>query len=148
MQQFHDDGEDSLGPTIATLSLGAKSKMEIRMKTKYYHGYRYNRSRLGSYHPVLDDPVLQGCKHEDERRDLKEQYSGNMISKAEYDDARVQLFADKRYQNSTPPVLIRMELKHGDLVVMHGADLQKYYEVCALLLRVLSRRVCLAIRSD
>lgn len=100
------------------------------MKTKYYHGYRYNRGGHGVYHAVRDDPVLQGCKYEEERRDLKKQYDANMISKAEYDDARVHFFADKKYQNTSPPVLIRMELKHGDLVVMHGADLQKYYEVC------------------
>jgi alkylated DNA repair dioxygenase AlkB len=27
------------------------------------------------------------------------------------------------------PIEIKMELNHGDLVVMHGENLQKYYEV-------------------
>ncbi|RYO09453.1 hypothetical protein AA0119_g1011 [Alternaria tenuissima] len=58
---YHDDGEFGLGPTIATLSLGAPGTMRIRMKARHYHG-------------------------------------------------------------------VSSVLGHGDIVVMHGADVQKYYE--------------------
>ena len=28
-----------------------------------------------------------------------------------------------------PPVVLKMKLRHGDIMGMHGVDLQKYYEV-------------------
>ena len=31
--------------------------------------------------------------------------------------------------NSEPPVLLDLKLRHGDIVVMHGSDIQKYFEV-------------------
>lgn len=33
--QYHDDGEDTLGPTVATLSLGSPAVMTFRIKKKY-----------------------------------------------------------------------------------------------------------------
>ncbi|KAF6835908.1 hypothetical protein CPLU01_04011 [Colletotrichum plurivorum] len=35
---FHDDGEDTLGPTVATLSLGSPSQMSFRLKKKFTGG--------------------------------------------------------------------------------------------------------------
>lgn len=29
----------------------------------------------------------------------------------------------------SPPVVLKMKLRHGDIMGMHGVDLQKYYEV-------------------
>lgn len=100
------------------------------MKTKYYHGHGISgaHARAKDYKLLRDDPVLQNCKHEGERRDLKRQYEANEITKLQYDEARTRLFQrNKKYGRS--PVLIDMHLKHGDLVVMHGGELQKYYEV-------------------
>ncbi|KAM0333566.1 hypothetical protein ACHAQA_002231 [Verticillium albo-atrum] len=65
---YHDDGEDTLGPTIATLSLGSSSNMHFARKKKY--------SRSGTvYFEVLN-----------------------------------------------------LHLQHGDMVVMHGAQIQQQYD--------------------
>jgi len=66
--KYHDDGEDTLGPTIATLSLGSPSSMMFRCKKKY----------------------------SDRKVDRKE--------------------------------CLRVLLNHGDMVVMHGIDIHKFYE--------------------
>lgn len=122
MSQYHDDGESSLGPTIATLSLGATATMYIRMKYKYYHGFSKARKLLD------DDPVLQGCRFENERRILKEQFKSGEITEDIYNRMRREVLF-KNGRGEAPPV-IKMVLNHGDLVVMHGENLQKYYEVC------------------
>ncbi|TGO51579.1 hypothetical protein BCON_0158g00050 [Botryotinia convoluta] len=77
---YHDDGEDTLGETVATLSLGASSTMCFRPK---------NKSTIGG--------VLKPGK-------------GNLGSKA----------AKKDYAKVT--------LNHGDIIVMHGSGIHKYYE--------------------
>ncbi|KAJ5765376.1 hypothetical protein N7520_004935 [Penicillium odoratum] len=118
---YHDDGENGLGPTIATLSLGASSTMSLRMKPKYYHG----RSKSG----VLpkDDIVLPGCRLEKRRLTLKKQFKKGTIDRDTYDRRRATAF---QHENLTgeAPVSVVMNLHHGDLVVMHGENLQKYYE--------------------
>lgn len=109
------------------------------MKPKYYHGYiGIRRDANGDeYNLLRDDPVLEGCKCEEERRRLKEEFRAQKIDLAQYDEARKKTLKRERNQRCFPPVLIEMSLKHGDLVVMHGADLQKFYEVFRLLLSLL-----------
>ncbi|RAL16601.1 uncharacterized protein BO97DRAFT_420902 [Aspergillus homomorphus CBS 101889] len=116
---YHDDGESSLGPTIATLSLGARASMLLRMKSKYYHGYTKAKRLLDG------DPVLEGCAHHAERRALKDKLDAAAITRAEYDAQRRTLLGNRR--GEAPPC-IKIELNHGDLVVMHGEKLQKFYE--------------------
>ncbi|KAK2774206.1 hypothetical protein FQN53_003714 [Emmonsiellopsis sp. PD_33] len=139
---YHDDGESSLGPTIATLSLGGKATMFIRMKAKYYLG----RTKTGK--PVAGDPVLPGCLMYEQRAELKRKLDDGEISLSEYEDLRQQLLqrktnkklvnkeqqsgievADNHKGNKreASPFCV-MQLNHGDLVVMHGPNLQKYYE--------------------
>ncbi|KKK17010.1 hypothetical protein ARAM_003408 [Aspergillus rambellii] len=117
---YHDDGESSLGPTIATLSLGAKSTMLVRMKYKYYHGRSKAKKLLDS------DPVLQGCEFFAQRAELKHRWERGDIAKPEYDRGRETIVAKTR--TGDPPPCVKMELHHGDLVVMHGAGLQRFYE--------------------
>ncbi|KAJ5673085.1 hypothetical protein N7507_002212 [Penicillium longicatenatum] len=118
---FHDDGEDSLGPTIATLSLGASSTMKIRMKDQYYNG------QSKRFVVLKDDIILPNCRNEKARRDLKKQYEDGIITKAVYDQRRTSLF-NKQGSSGEAPAQIQLTLHHGDLVVMHGENLQKYYE--------------------
>lgn len=119
--KYHDDGESSLGPTIATLSLGAKSVMSIRMKYKYYNGLSKTKTLL------KDDPVLVGCRMEAERRSLNGQLANGEIDRTTYDSLRRKTL--QKGKCGEAPIEIKMELNHGDLVVMHGENLQKYYEV-------------------
>jgi len=99
--------------------------MYIRMKYKYYHGFSKVRKLLD------DDPVLQGCRFESERSTLKEQFKTGEITKDAYDALRREVLF-KHGRNGEAPPIIKMVLNHGDLVVMHGEKLQKYYEVCTV----------------
>ncbi|PYH69162.1 hybrid D-mandelate dehydrogenase-like dehydrogenase/2OG-Fe(II) oxygenase [Aspergillus vadensis CBS 113365] len=122
---YHDDGESSLGPTISTLSLGAKSTMLVRMKYKYYHGYSRAKKLLE------EDPVLPGCKNYLRRRELKAGLLGGSIDREGYDELRREGLSMKKGGTggggeATP--CIKMEVNHGDLVVMHGEGLQKFFE--------------------
>ncbi|QKX61042.1 uncharacterized protein TRUGW13939_08188 [Talaromyces rugulosus] len=118
---YHDDGESSLGPTIATLSLGAKSTMKIRLKDEYFRGCR-TRGKV----PISDDAVLPGCYKFEERKALREQHQRDELTDEEYNEGRMTLAKEVTQRESN--VLINMDLHHGDLVVMHGTRLQKYYE--------------------
>ncbi|KAJ6110661.1 hypothetical protein N7486_002896, partial [Penicillium sp. IBT 16267x] len=118
---FHDDGERSLGPTIATLSLGASSTMKIRMKDQYYNG----QSKRGVL--LKDDIILPNCTNENQRQKWKEQRENGTITKEVYDLRRTALFR-KQGLTGEAPTQIQLTLHHGDLVVMHGEHLQKYYE--------------------
>ncbi|KAJ5786325.1 uncharacterized protein N7503_011537 [Penicillium pulvis] len=118
---FHDDGEKSLGPTIATLSLGASSTMKIRMKHQYYNG----QSRRGVL--LKKDIILPNCTNEKQRQKWKDQFENGTITKGVYDRRRTTLFRKQRLTGESP-IQIQLDLQHGDLVVMHGEDLQKCYE--------------------
>ncbi|KAJ5177083.1 uncharacterized protein N7482_002960 [Penicillium canariense] len=118
---YHDDGESTLGPTIATLSLGSKSKMCIRMKAKYYNGA--TKANV----PLAIDPVLGGCNGEQERRLLKDEFEAGQLTEEEYRAEREGMLRTLK-SRANPPDMIKLELQHGDMVVMHGADLQKYFE--------------------
>lgn len=119
-EQYHDDGESTLGPTIATLSLGSRAKMMIRMKAKYYFGIK----KSGVYNHLA--PVLPGCKMYEERLELSSLYG--KISNEAFEEAKETLCKKLRLVGSPPP-LLTMYIKHGDMIVMHGAEMQKYYEV-------------------
>ncbi|GKZ28242.1 hypothetical protein AbraIFM66950_000054 [Aspergillus brasiliensis] len=121
---YHDDGESSLGPTIATLSLGAKSTMLIRMKYKYYHGFSKARKLLS------EDPVLLGCENYAKRRELKEKVLDGRIDREEYDELRREgiMRQGNNGGGGEAAPCIKMEVNHGDLVVMHGEGLQRFFE--------------------
>ncbi|CAI7676357.1 unnamed protein product [Penicillium manginii] len=119
---YHDDGEDVLGPTVATLSLGASSTMFLRMKAKYFAGLR--KSDKGSTSLTKYDPVLIGCHDYERRKALKDQYDQGLFTEDQYDAERRKIL---RPMTDAPPI-IKMELHHGHMVVMNGQNLQKYYE--------------------
>ena len=124
--QYHDDGEISLGLTVASLSLGCPAKMKWRMKMKYWCGLKgkdHNR-----YDPKL--PILPGCRMPEKRHELNE--LAKTVSATELDAAAEIALAFEKGESRTPPVIIDMELRHGDYMVMHGASMQIYYEVCVL----------------
>ncbi|KAF9879398.1 hypothetical protein CkaCkLH20_02941 [Colletotrichum karsti] len=67
---YHDDGESTLGPTVATLSLGSPAQMMFRCKSRY----------VGQNPTGMD------------------------------------------------PVVLKLPLRHGDMVVMHGTRIHQAYE--------------------
>ncbi|PVH86365.1 hypothetical protein DL98DRAFT_650378 [Cadophora sp. DSE1049] len=72
---WHDDGEKTVGQTVASLSLGGRSTMHFRPK------------------------------------------------------ARTTLFGPPKAKGVKSPVL-QFTLEHGDMMVMHGCEIQKLYEHC------------------
>ncbi|KAK0645301.1 hypothetical protein DIS24_g8063 [Lasiodiplodia hormozganensis] len=167
---YHDDGEFGLGPTIATLSIGAPATMKIRLKAKHYHGI----SKTGLY---VTAPPVPGCVKYEERcavheelEELKKDRKGQKkTAKRDEeedggDDVEKMMDLDQdqdvanQGQDEVAPVpdavdpdaytarlkalpeelglelkgnakdVLTMHLGHGDIVVMHGAKMQQYYE--------------------
>lgn len=120
---YHDDGEFGLGPTIATLSLGAPGTMRIRMKARHYHGC----SSAGVYDA---SPPLPGCQQFSARSALHPSLAHLHASDAKAFRARLKEIPRelKLKASGNAKDVLRMELGHGDIVVMHGSEVQKYYE--------------------
>jgi hypothetical protein len=131
--KYHDDGESSLGPTITTLSLGAKATMKIRLKDKYFRGFTASKKLLDN------DPVLVSCDKYKERKELKSKWEKKEITDGEYNKLRAELAGQGKRKEATP--VINLDIQHGDLVVMHGANLQKYFEVRPLLPKIMTCRL-------
>ena len=121
--------------------------MTIRMKAKFYF---YPKGQTPeTYDPLADiEPGTQlykerlelarlyrGVQKQDEEMDEEEEEEDNDTEertspRRAYLRAKTALFAalanDKR---KTAPVILSLDLKHGDMVVMHGHPLQARYEV-------------------
>lgn len=138
--KYHDDGEVDLGPTITTLSLGADAEMTIRMKAKYFltsravckRPIRTKGKGAKQTFDIKHDPsapVPIGCQNYQERRNLASLYN-NLPLRTRYESALKELFKQTSKSGTrNAPVILNMRLKHGDMVVMHGEDLQKCFEV-------------------
>jgi hypothetical protein len=121
---YHDDGEFGLGPTIATLSLGAPGTMRIRMKTRRYHGVSCGAG-------LYDDAIpIPGCEHYTARLALQPALDALKASNNKAYNARRKQIPKELGLNSRGHAkdTLVMQLGHGDIVVMHGAGIQKYYE--------------------
>lgn len=125
LSQYHDDGEKGLGPTIATLSLGYPATMRLRMKGKHFRG----ASKMGVW---VEDEPMPSCEHYEERKAAWQELQ-NMDKKAAAARKKTLPTELKLRKTGDAPVVIQMHLGHGDIVIMHGAKIQKYYEVCDLL---------------
>lgn len=121
---YHDDGEFGLGPTIATLSLGAPGTMRIRMKARHYHG-------VSSVASLYDDAApVPGCQQYEARLALQPALDVLKRSDTKAWNARRKQIPKQLglTHRGTARDVLTMQLGHGDIVVMHGADVQKYYE--------------------
>ncbi|KAL4877622.1 hypothetical protein BJY04DRAFT_230589 [Aspergillus karnatakaensis] len=148
---YHDDGENTLGPTIASLSLGAPSVMTLRMKIKYYVGFTLvGTKKIKKL--LANDPILPGCYNYETRRILKDnldkqlkelneerQKPGSDQQNLTLKEAQIREQYEKDWlaaynaepHRGFPPTMVGMRLGHGDMMVMHGTGLQKYYEHAA-----------------
>ena len=121
---YHDDGESGLGPTIATLSLGAPGTMRIRLKQKHHLGV----NNAGIY---TDTPPMPGCLQYDERCRLVSKLS-DLKTKASHSEYRKRLKQIPKElglkASGNAKDVLTMRVAHGDVVLMHGEALQTYYE--------------------
>jgi alkylated DNA repair dioxygenase AlkB len=121
--QYHDDGEKGLGPTVASLSLGGNALMYLRMKERYFKGTTKKKTK---YDPR--EIVPPGAAFEHERRALNSLV--DELSEQEF-NKRLEALRLKHkltLQRWARPILT-MKLAHGDIVIQHGAEMQKYWEV-------------------
>ncbi|GME45323.1 Oxoglutarate/iron-dependent oxygenase [Neofusicoccum parvum] len=120
---YHDDGEFGLGPTIATLSIGAPASMRIRLKAKHNHGV----SKSSTY---VNRPPIPGCLKYEERKAAHEQLEALKQEDEEAYKARLKSLPSELGLQSKghSKDVLNMHLGHGDIVIMHGAKIQEYYE--------------------
>ncbi|KAL1627670.1 hypothetical protein SLS56_006202 [Neofusicoccum ribis] len=120
---YHDDGEFGLGPTIATLSIGAPASMRIRLKAKHNHGV----SKSSAY---VNRPPVPGCLKYEERKAAHEQLEALKQEDEEAYKARLKSLPSELGLQSKghSKDVLNMHLGHGDIVIMHGAKIQEYYE--------------------
>ncbi|KAF6226736.1 hypothetical protein HO173_012339 [Letharia columbiana] len=118
---WHDDGEKDLGPDIASWSLGGAATMGFRMKSKYW---KFKERNADNYDPEL--PVRPGSQAWKERIALNELYQAGHMD--EYEQAKTALFKALDKNKNNGPTVLSLELRHGDMVVMHGEDIQKNNE--------------------
>ena len=115
--------------------------MTIRMKAKYY--FCLTKVTRATYDPRTDN-VQRGTQLWRERLALKELQRAaaaarhddddwSAVLKVKYDAAMTAFFtalaAEKNKKHA--PVVLTMDLRHGDMICMHGHLLQARYEVCA-----------------
>lgn len=133
VMQYHDDGEDDLLGTIATMSIGGDADMKLRMKDKWYSA---KALKIDTYDPTAQ--VIPGMQGWQDRLELNSMYG--QVSEEDFDRAKATFFknveAGKYGKSGTSPVFVTLRLKHGDITVMNGRLLQKYFEVvhCTVLL--------------
>ena len=97
--------------------------MSLRMKQRYYRGF----TKRNTYNP--HEPLLPGCALEKDRRILNAQWG--KVPEQVFDDGVAKL--SKKMKGKNSPVFLDMTLCHGDIVIMHGAEMQKYFEVRSFL---------------
>ena len=95
--------------------------MKVRLKDQYFRG-RSKSNKL-----VTDDPILVSCDKYEQRKALKGELDNGSITAEEYDRRRTEICRTITRREASP--IINMEIQHGDFVVMHGGDLQRYFEV-------------------
>ena len=122
--QYHDDGEKQLDDLVSTWSLGAPAEMFFRMKKKFAHP----RLEESVYNP--NSEVVMGSDFWEERLKLNELYHHGMTDA--FKQQKAEFFKANRNalnKNGFARWCLRLELSHGDFVVMHGAKIHTAYEV-------------------
>lgn len=95
--------------------------MRIRMKASSWNGLLRKKTYKGKI------PIAPGCKNEAALHALNEQF--DRVSGTEWAKLVEEVFLKQKEVKVNAPVVLEMQLNHGDMVVMNGADIQKYYEV-------------------
>ena len=106
--------------------------MTFRIKSKHWQfkDKVFDKNFLGDkYDPTAF--VRPGSQAWEMRAAVNELYRAGRMDK--YEQAKEELgkaLAKDKHQNA--PTALSLELRHGDLVVMHGAELHEIHEVCSL----------------
>lgn len=106
--------------------------MIIRMKAKFYFCCRDQTAETYDFLAK----VKRGTYQYEERLKLAEMFKraqkqGDRSAAVQaFEDVKAAFFAKlKKDGRKTAPAVLTMPVKHGDIVAMHGSDLQRRYEV-------------------
>ncbi|GAB7343325.1 hypothetical protein MBLNU457_1373t1 [Dothideomycetes sp. NU457] len=122
--KYHDDGEEGLGETVASLSLGHPADMSFRIKRKHLTGV----SKSGTF---IDKMPIPGTNQYEARRSAYEDLHTILRLDAAGRKDRLRSLAkelDLKDVCKDRKAWIRLRLSHGDIVVMHGRAIQEYLE--------------------
>jgi hypothetical protein len=93
------------------------------MKAKHYCGV----SKSSKY---TEGTPIPGCLQYKERLALHAELAALKGHKAAFDEKKIEIVNKLGLKTkSNPPDGLKLQLHHGDIVIMHGEALQKYYEV-------------------
>ena len=137
--QYHDDGEGELDELVgtSTWSLGDAGEMSFRIKKRLLCEMTFvirKPSRIppfvaeATYDPTAE--VVMGSDFWEERIAVNSLY--HPLTMGRYKAEKARLF---REMNSAKPKrglaasCLKLHLRHGDFVVMHGANIHAFYEV-------------------
>ncbi|KAK5170567.1 uncharacterized protein LTR77_005155 [Saxophila tyrrhenica] len=127
--EYHDDGEEGLGPRIATLSLGGRAKMHLRMKQKHFNGC----SKTGIF--TEEEPLAGGvfgpdmdAKRHAAWEELQQLKSNGPAYTKRRKELPKELGLVGKGSQKVAPDLVTVTLSHGDIILMEGYDIQRYLE--------------------
>ena len=105
--------------------------MNFRIKSKHW---AFDERVASNYDPEL--PVLPGSQAWTKRIAVNDFYRAGQLQ--EYAEAKEDLFASLKKKGESNKkngsTVLSLELRHGDMVVMHGERMQEVVEVCTHLI--------------
>jgi len=124
IRQYHDDGEQELGETVASISLGAPAKMRFRIKAKHMSSYKLWEPKNAPNEVKVESQVQQAVSVEEVQPEDNE---GD--EDPDEERARPSVTPAKKEIHKEPRVKLELRLNHGDVVVMKGREIQRIWEV-------------------
>ncbi|RPB05055.1 hypothetical protein L873DRAFT_940586 [Choiromyces venosus 120613-1] len=117
---YHDDGEEGLGETVASISLGGAARMKFRLKSKY-------RDIRHCWTTEPEDPHrvarFGNSTYNDEApEDEDEENSGEIVAGPQTNASTM------RAKGRSNKAMLDLCLNHGDVMVMKGAEIQTHWE--------------------
>ena len=98
--------------------------MKVRLKKRYYQLPK--GLSLATYDPNAQ--VFPGSRLYQARHDINKLYHAGDLRG--YETAKAELFKNMKKGTVHAPAVLTMKLRMGDMVVMHGGEMQQYFEVC------------------
>jgi hypothetical protein len=149
--KYHDDGEEGLGPRIATLSLGAPATMSLRVKAKYFS--QVSKTGVFTDEEPLPLPLLKSCGYasgyttkakdaalQASKTPSRDTHVARLAAWNKLQDLRANgdmanfrarskvLSKELQLKRRDAETLLSFHLTHGDIVIMEGEDIQKFME--------------------
>jgi len=113
--------------------------MDFRVKARHFFAHSKGLTS-DKYDPSV--AVSQG-EHEWMQRTAVNQLWANGETE-KFEEAKAKLLRDLKKRKLTAPTILSIKLKHGDIVTMHGNELQRIYEVSCTNLKPNQRFLTLA----